>query len=408
MKTLKVRIEPNSEQRKVIDFMLDANRLVYNGLITACKSKYVREDKLPSFFDLNKLVTKMRMNSSYLGAAHSNSQYATAKRVIQACKKSLGDHENEGGVLLFETMTFKMRGNHFPRYCPKDQFTSYTYPNTRYFSFKTEKCGRKKKRILQLGKVPGRIRCYNNRTKVDGTIKTCTIKRKSMGTYYRYFACFSYEDNQKPYVNPLKGPVGVDVGISNVAALSDGTVFPNTRIFKRLGDREARIKRRMSRMLYGSPEYRKLHTRLDHLWDKINNHKKNNVENISAYIVENHDFIGMEDLSVRQLREISRDRFMTREYNDASLGALIKRIKDKASSANREIVLVPQEYTSQQCSRCGCIVKKDLKTRVHHCPSCGYCVDRDVNAAKNILHRAIEMKMHGMGRPSLSPRKGAK
>ncbi len=403
MKTLKMRIEPNSEQRKEIDFMLDANRLVYNGLITACKSKYSREDMLPSFFDLNKLITKMRANSSYLKAACSNSQYATAKRVLQACKKTLGDHKKEGGVLLFETLEFKTRGNHFPRYCPRNRFTAYTYPRPIDFSVVNVERDGRNRRMLRLGKVPGLVRCYNQGRKIQGKMKTCTIKRKNMGKYYLYYACISYEEETKPYVDPLKGPVGVDLGISNIAALSDGTVFRNERIFKKLHKSLAKVQRRMSKTLYGSVQYKNLDTTFHHIIEKIRNHRKNNVETISAYVVKNHDFIGMEDLTADELRDQARDRFMTREYNDASLGALIKRITDKALSANREIVLVPPEYTSQLCSHCGETVYKDLNTRVHSCPYCGYKADRDVNAANNIYHRGLEIKIHGMGRLSRFP-----
>ena len=118
--------------------------------------------------------------------------------------------------------------------------------------------------------------------------------------------------------------------------------------------------------------------------------------------MKNHDFIGMENLSVKALRNKSENRFMTNGYNDASLGALIRRIKDKASSAGREIILVPPKDTSQLCSKCGSMVKKDLGVRTHVCPHCGYTEDRDVNASRNVFQRALRLKIQGMGRPSLS------
>ncbi|MBQ4412159.1 MAG: transposase, partial [Candidatus Methanomethylophilus sp.] len=102
------------------------------------------------------------------------------------------------------------------------------------------------------------------------------------------------------------------------------------------------------------------------------------------------------------LRNKSENRSMTNGYNDASLGALIKRIKDKASSAGREIILVPPKDTSQLCSKCGSMVKKGLSIRVHECPDCGYTEDRDVNASRNVFQRALRLKIQGMGRPSLS------
>ena len=86
MKTLKVRIEPNSAQRKVIDHNIEANRYVFNALVTACKQVYNKTDKLPSVFDLNKLTTRMRNNSSFIGGAYSTTLLSTASQVVQACK----------------------------------------------------------------------------------------------------------------------------------------------------------------------------------------------------------------------------------------------------------------------------------------------------------------------------------
>ena len=97
--------------------------------------------------------------------------------------------------------------------------------------------------------------------------------------------------------------------------------------------------------------------------------------------------MAMEDLSVEQLRSRSRSRRMTNQYNDASIGRIRTRIAEVAASARREIILVDPRGTSQICSGCGRVVKKDLSVRVHSCPGCGLIIDRDINAAKNILNR---------------------
>ena len=402
MKTLKVRIEPNSAQRKVIDRMIDANRLVYNGLVVACKQVLDREGKLPSVFDLNKITTRMRHNSSYIKGAHSTTLNGTAKRVHDACERTVDIHRVRKEGFTLEPFVWELCEDHFPRFRPKGQFGSFTYPTPRDYSVEYVRKNGKKVRMLRLGKVPGLLRCYNQDTVIDGKLRTCTVKRKNLGSHYEYYACIVIEDEPKKYPEPSKGPVGVDIGVSNIAALSDGTVFPNDRIFARMAKRLAKLQRQLSRALFGSERYRKLQASINHLYEKIHNHRKNNTENISAYIVKNHDVIGMEDLSVRALRRISKDRFMTNGYNDASLGTLVRRIKDKASSAGRQVILVNSKGTSQLCSQCGSIVKKGLRTRVHSCPYCGFTADRDVNAAKNILRRALA-ELNGMDQPSLSP-----
>ena len=179
-------------------------------------------------------------------------------------------------------------------------------------------------------------------------------------------------------------------------------MFPNDRIFPKLKGTLEKHQRKLSRTSPGTKAYEKIQTRINHLYEKINNHRKNNIEDISSYIVKNHSHIVMENLSVKALRSISRDRFMTNGYNDASLGTLRRRIEDKASSAGREIILVNPKRTSQMCSVCENIVEKELSVREHICPQCGYIADRDVNAARNILQRSHLFQTLWVDQPPLS------
>ena len=103
----------------------------------------------------------------------------------------------------------------------------------------------------------------------------------------------------------------------------------------------------------------------NHLYEKVVNHRKNNVEQISNRIVMNHGMIVMEDLSVKGLRSISKDRRMIKGYDDVSVGILRKRICDKAESAGRTIILVDPKGTSQICSNYQEMVDKDLHQRTY-------------------------------------------
>ncbi|MBQ4411431.1 MAG: helix-turn-helix domain-containing protein, partial [Candidatus Methanomethylophilus sp.] len=116
MKTLKVRIEPNSAQRKVIDHMIDANRLVYNGLVVACKQVFGKERKLPSIFDLNKVTTRMRHKSPYVEDSYSTTLNETAKRVHNACKETLDRHRVMHEELILDPFIWKLCEDHFPRF----------------------------------------------------------------------------------------------------------------------------------------------------------------------------------------------------------------------------------------------------------------------------------------------------
>ena len=416
MKTLKVPLDPTSEQEESIDHNIEANRYAYNNFITACKLKYDSTGKLPSQFDLNGLGTRFRNNCPFVKDAYSTTLNETAKRAIQACEKTLGEHRKESGTLFIETDLLEVAGPHFPRYKKKGEFNSYTYPTHKDFSIvmdttddkctnkgkgtKKKKKGKGPKRKIRLGRIDGPIRSYNQSTKIDGKVKTCTVNRKDMGRYYRYSASITYEDIPKSYPEP-KGPIGVDVGVSNIAALSDGTVFENDHVYAKKESKFKKEHRKLSGLQPNTPEYLKQRTKLNHSYEKVSNHRKNNVEQISNHIVKNHDIIAMEDLSVKQLRSISRNRNMTKGYNDASIGILRKRICDKAESAGRTIVLVDPKGTSQICSNCQEVVEKDLSVRIHVCPHCGYEEDRDVNAARNILARALSVLQGQRDRPAI-------
>ena len=391
MKTIRMRIELTSEQRKVVDHNIDANRLVYNSLITACKNVHRKTGRLPTVFDLNKLGTQMRHNHGYISDAYSTTLNATSKRVIEACEKTLGGKRHKGERKAESTAEEDPQESNnsgrFPRYRPKGSFSSYTYPTPIDFSVVTEKRNGKKRRYLRLGKVPGLVRCYNQSTKITGQVKTCIIKRKNMGSYYQYYACITYE-TEPPVKDDSLPSVAVDIGVKDIATLSTRKKYPNDHIFVKYGKKLAKHQRQLSRALYGSPEYWKIQTKINHLYGKINNHRKNNVEQISSEIAKNFSVIVMEDLSVRALRKISLNRAMTNGYNDASPGLLRRRITDKASSAGHDVILVDPRDTSQLCSSCGMKVPKDLSVRTHVCPYCRYVEDRDVNSCENMLERA--------------------
>ncbi len=380
--------------------MINANRLVYNNFLTACKLKYDSSGILPSVFDLNRIGTRMRHNSPYVASSHSTTINELSKRAIMACEKTLG--KSKWSTLYVESLRYDIHSNHFPRYRNIHQFSSIRFPSVKYCSVKTIKKGKKERRVLKIGKVPGLIRCYNQSTKIDGAPVHCIITRKDLGSYFRYYASLSYEPTPRTIAEPLKGPVGIDLGISNIATLSDGTVFHNDRIFTKFRKTLDRYERQASRFTPGSHQYAKIRTKISHVYDRITNYRKNNIETISSYIVKNYGPIAMENLPVQKLRLKSNDRFMSNDYNDASLGKLKKRIFDKAASAGREIILVDPKDTSQVCSNCHRKVEKDLNTRIHECPYCGFVTDRDLNASINILERAGLLQTLWVDQPPMS------
>ena len=187
----------------------------------------------------------------------------------------------------------------------------------------------------------------------------------------------------------LPRPVGIDIGVSNIAVLSDGTVYENNHEYSKAMDEFKKTGEKLSNTITNTKEYKMTKSRLNHRYRRIVNKRKDYVEKTSLEIVKNHTTIVMEDLSIKGLRSISRSPKMTISYNDGSLGMLRKRISDKAMEAGRELILVDSKNTSQMCSGCRNIVHKELSNRVHVCPICGLTMDRDLNASVNILRLGL-------------------
>ncbi|MCQ2085420.1 MAG: transposase, partial [archaeon] len=263
-----------------------------------------------------------------------------------------------------------------------------------------------RKRYLNLRKI-GDVRARNLQEFPPGAPKTCHIKRERKGGHFEYFATVNYEIEGRYEKDEIslewyhRSPQGMDIGIAKVATLSDGTEYQNKNFQKE--DRElAKLHRRLSKCPRNSPEFTKIREKISHHYAKIKNRRTNETNVISKEIVYNNGQIFAENLSVDQLREIAYSHNMRQQYNDANLGKLMRRVEKLSAAANRPIIYVSHEYSSQTCSNCGTLVSKKLEERIHHCPNCGLTLDRDQNAAINLLNWGLARNPSIMEKNSIS------
>jgi putative transposase len=214
---------------------------------------------------------------------------------------------------------------------------------------------------------------------MDGKIKTCTIKRKNG----KYYACFACEMEPKPQMTGRQ--VGVDLGVKHLAITSDGQFFEHPKYLRKTEKRLKSLQRMVSRRKKGSNRRHKAVAMLAKCHESIANQRKDNAHKISRYLVDHYDFIAFEDLHIKGM---VRNHHLAKSIADAGWRMLIQFTTYKAEYAGKKVVLVAPHNTSQACSKCGQIVKKALHDRTHRC-SCGYVTDRDVNAARNILKKAM-------------------
>jgi putative transposase len=209
--------------------------------------------------------------------------------------------------------------------------------------------------------------------------------------------------------NKLEAPfrVGIDVGLEKFASLSNGEFIPNPRFYRREEKALAKAQRKLEKQKKGSVARKKAKKVVSRVHERIRNKRHNFIHQESRKIVNRFGLIAVEKLEVKNMSrrpKIKKDE-ETGEYlpNGATRKAgLNKSILDagwsqfrfalsyKAESAGRKLVEVNPAFTSQDCSGCGVRVIKELTERVHSCSNCGIVMDRDMNAACNILALGLQ------------------
>ncbi len=261
----------------------------------------------------------------------------------------------------------------YPRFQGRNRYDSFTYPDPYGTGYKIE--GGK----LHLSKI-GAIRIFQHR-EIEGKIKTCTIKREG----YRWYASFSVElPDSEP--KEVKTSVGVDVGITTLATLSDGTVIENPKTQDKYDSKLRKAHKDVSRKKKGSSNQNKQKIVLAGIYRKVRNARKDYLHKASRILADTYDRIIFEDL---QIENMVKNHHLARSIHDASWGILISLTTYKAEYAGGVVKLVNPRNTSKQCSVCGCIQSMPLSQRTYRCPDCGAVMGRDHNAAINILNKHV-------------------
>jgi len=257
----------------------------------------------------------------------------------------------------------------FPRFKPATQYDSFTYPQGGY------KLERNKLKLSKIGDV--KIKLHRP---VEDKIKTCTIIQKNG----KYYACLTAEVEPKP-LPPCMDAVGVDLGVKTLAVTSAGEYFESPKYLRKSENRLKRLQRSVSRKKKGSNRRKKAVRVLAGLHEHVANQRKDYAHKVSRQLVNRYGLIAFEDLNVLGM---TQNHHLAKSIIDSGWSQLVAFASYKAESAGRIVKQVDPRNTSQLCSNCGEVVKKQLKDREHRCPYCRFVANRDENAAVNILKRA--------------------
>jgi putative transposase len=234
----------------------------------------------------------------------------------------------------------------------------------------------------------GRLRLVGNPNQHIETFPVKQIKRvRLLRRADGYYAQFGVATERKCEHVETGSVVGIDMGLKTFYTDSDGKTVANPRHYRKAETKLKRLHARVSRKHKKSQNRKKARQRLAKAYLKVQRQREDFARKTANALVSSHDLIAYEHL---QIRNLVKNHKLAKSIHDAAWGQFLSWVKAYGIMHDVPIIAVAPHYSSQDCSDCGERVKKTLSTRTHVCPSCGLVLDRDENAARNLLVKALE------------------
>lgn len=374
MKTIEFKLKGKAEQFRVVDQAIRTTQFVRNKAL-----RYWEDNRGVKPYDLNIYCSKIAKEFSFANSLNSQARQAAAERAAFAI------------VRFYENCKAKIPGKKgYPRY--KKNCRSVEYKNTgwklarsrKHISF-TDKQG------LGTFKLVGTWDLHFYQIE---QIKRVRIIRRADGYYCQF--CIAITETES--VQATQKTVGLDVGFNFFYTDSTGHQEENPRYYRSCEKQLKQLQRRVSKKFKKpkkkgdrqSNRYKKAKNRLARKHLKVSRQRIEHAKRLARCVVKSNDLIVYEDLKVRNM---VRNQKLAKSINDAGWYQFRVWVEHFGRKFGRVTVAVPPHYTSQSCSSCGVVVQKSLSTRTHTC-QCGCVLDRDENAALNILNKGLSTTGH--------------
>ena len=367
LKTYRYRLYPNRGQKELIRKNIDACRFVYNWALDLRKRVYEDENRALSWYELNKKLTKLKKQETWLRDAYSQSLKLAIRRVDLAFRhffRRIKNGETPG----------------FPRFKSRRRAVqSFDVPQ-----FLAVEFARKRVRIPKIGHVKAILH-----REFEGQIRCAVV---TMTKTESYFISIVVETNVRPPEKSIvceEKTVGIDLGIHNYATMSNGERIENPRHLEGSLRRLGILQRRLSRKKMGSRNRKKAKRRVAKLHEKIRSQRNDFQHKLSTRLVRENQGIAIEDLNVLGML---RNNHLSRLISDAAWSSFLWMLEYKCEWNGATVIRIGRfEPTSKMCNVCG--YKNDtltLSDRDWMCPKCETTHDRDINAALNIKRLGLE------------------
>jgi len=370
-KTYKFRLYPTKAQVRVLEKTLEVCRMTYNDLLSKRIEHYKNTGKTLSCYDQHRYLTGQKNIHEGMKTVYSQVLQNVAVRVDLAFQA------------FFRRIKAKSGKAGFPRFKQFGRYDSFLFPQNNGSVALTDD-GK-----IFLSKKIGSVKIIKHR-EIEGTMKTFAVERSSTG---KWFVCITCINVPKKTLEKINKQVGIDLGLSEFATLSDNTKIDNPRFFKEDQERLAKAQRKLSKLKdinSKSKKYKRQKKIVARIHNKIKNKRDNFVHQESRKIINNYDTICVEDLNINKMKENGKFPHIAKSIADVAWRGFLNKLDYKAEEAGRQVIKVNPAYTSQTCHVCGSRQKMNLSDRYFFCDTCKTTTCRDLNASRNILRLGLE------------------
>ncbi len=359
IRTFRYPLHPNKSQETTLREYLGFCCLLYNSALQERRDAYKKFKKNISWYDQKKSLTEIRKDPDYAKTPAWTGQQVLAKldNAFKAFFRRVKAGDTPG----------------YPRFKSSKRYDSFDF-------FPITSLTRKEKNrifITSLGLVKANI--YRP---LQGIPKKATVKLDSTGKWWVSISC---DIGESPPKSEVKTSTGIDLGLTHFATLADGSQIPNPRFFRLTEELLAARQRSLQTKKRGSNNRNRARVLIAKTHKKIQNQRLDFFRKLAVILFNQYDAVAYEDLKGMT------SGYLAKSVYDASWRTFTGILACKAESAGKHAIPVNPRNTSQRCSGCQGMpsVKKDLSVRTHSCPVCGLILDRDHNAAINILELGL-------------------